>query len=286
MIGTQRKEIAMTAVGRSLHIGVNEIDPGHYANYTGKLAGCENDAQFMREVATFYKYGPITVLHGPKATAKAVLDEIETAAVALPAGSIFLLTFAGHGGQIRNADPREPELYDQTWALYDRQLSDDELYARWPLFNPGVRIVVVVDACHSGTPLTRLFATAEELELPPYQVRSIPLDFAIATYRRNRDLYDSINRGLFRPKTSDIQASVISITACEDEEDAADGDPNGRFTDSLKKVWNLGRFPGSHEGLWSRVYGKVSTVANDQHPAWDYAGTLDIDFWHAPVFKI
>jgi hypothetical protein len=149
-----------------------------------------------------------------------------------------------------------------------------------------VRVLVIVDACHSGTPLTQLYRTVEELELPPNKIRSIPAEYAAATYRLHRDLYDSINRGLFRPKTSDIKASILSITACEDEEDAADGDPNGLFTGALKKVWNLGRFPGGHEDVWSRVYGKVSAAANNQHPAWDYAGTLNLTFWHAPSFKI
>jgi hypothetical protein len=36
-------------------------------------------------------------------------------------------------------------------VLYDRQLIDNELYALWARFRPGVRICVISDSCHSGT---------------------------------------------------------------------------------------------------------------------------------------
>ena len=41
----------------------------------------------------------------------------------------FLLTYSGHGGQINDVNNDEPDGLDETWALYDRELVDDELYA-------------------------------------------------------------------------------------------------------------------------------------------------------------
>ncbi len=37
--------------GISLHIGVNEVDPIHYAGWKGELLACENDANDMETIA-------------------------------------------------------------------------------------------------------------------------------------------------------------------------------------------------------------------------------------------
>ena len=44
----------------------------------------------------------------------------------------------------------EPDGLDETWVLYDRKLVDDELYAMWWRFRPGLR---VVGRCWTEVPL-------------------------------------------------------------------------------------------------------------------------------------
>jgi hypothetical protein len=39
------------AKGLSLHIGLNRIDPNHYAGWSGTLNACENDARAMQDIA-------------------------------------------------------------------------------------------------------------------------------------------------------------------------------------------------------------------------------------------
>jgi hypothetical protein len=64
-------------------------------------------------------------------------------------GDLFLISYSGHGSQV--PDPSEPDQRSETWVLWNRQLIDDELYALWGRFRPGVRILLISDSCHSGT---------------------------------------------------------------------------------------------------------------------------------------
>jgi hypothetical protein len=135
----------------SLHIGINRVDPARYGGWDGALSGCENDAQTMAAIAAAEGF---TVRHltAPAATGENILLEIRRAAQALTAGDTFLLTYAGHGGQV--PDPggaEETDQQDETWVAYDRQVLDDEMEGAFAEFAAGVAVVVVSDSCHSGT---------------------------------------------------------------------------------------------------------------------------------------
>jgi len=106
----------------------------------------------------------VTVLHGESVTpffdispqqdfadATQVIAGLDQAAKDLATGDIFFLTYSGHGGQLPDKNGDEPDGQDETWCLYDGQLVDDELYAKWAKFKPGVRIFVLSDSCHSGS---------------------------------------------------------------------------------------------------------------------------------------
>jgi metacaspase-1 len=80
-----------------------------------------------------------------------VSEAIGEAAEQLESGDLLFWTYLGHGGQMPDPDREESDARDETWVLFDRQLLDDELYALWARFQPGVRIVVLSDSCHSGS---------------------------------------------------------------------------------------------------------------------------------------
>jgi len=80
-----------------------------------------------------------------------VIAAITSAATAIVEGSIFFLTYSGHGGQVPDITGDEVDLQDETWCLFDGELLDDELRVLWSKFAPGVRILVLSDSCHSGT---------------------------------------------------------------------------------------------------------------------------------------
>ena len=139
------------AKGHALIIGLNEIDPAHYGT-DGKLGGCENDAATMEMIAKKRNYST-TKLLTKDATLGNVRSAIEKIAQELEPGDSFLLTYAGHGSQVKDEGGDEDDQLDETWCLYDGQLIDDELRRFWTQFKDGVTIWMVSDSCHSGSML-------------------------------------------------------------------------------------------------------------------------------------
>jgi hypothetical protein len=152
-----------SVTGQSVHIGLNRLDLEAYFPLRPKvLRGCINDANAMRDLAADQGFATSEPLLNEAATSDAVIAAISGAADTLEPGDFFLLTYAGHGSQVRDVSGDE-ERYDQTWCLWDRQFLDDELYALWGRFQPDVRICVISDSCHSGS-VTRDFLVALDRE--------------------------------------------------------------------------------------------------------------------------
>jgi hypothetical protein len=140
-----------SARGHSLHIGLNVVDDAAYGTPIQPLSGCVNDANSMTALATSQGFSTTTLVDR-QGTSQNILDGIAQAAGELRAGDFFLLTYAGHGSQVPDTTGEEgPDALDETWVTYDRQLIDDELAAALGRFQPGVRILVVSDSCHSGS---------------------------------------------------------------------------------------------------------------------------------------
>lgn len=137
----------------ALAIGLARVDPGHYGGWSGPLAGCEPDAHNMRRIATQAGL-EARMLLTEQATRQGVLDAIAAEAAVMRAGDLFVISYSGHGGQVPDYNGDDPEDgLDETWCLYDGQLIDDELYVALGDFDPGVRVLVFSDSCHSGTVL-------------------------------------------------------------------------------------------------------------------------------------
>src|SRR6266478_1991135 len=141
------------AQGISVHIGLNRVDPDQYEGWDGQLTACEADAKDMAALAKKQGFKSSSLLLTKAATAKAVADAILGASKSLQSGDLFFLTYAGHGGQVKDTNSDEKDRMDETWVCYDRQFIDDELYELWGKFKSGVRIIVLSDSCHSGTVL-------------------------------------------------------------------------------------------------------------------------------------
>jgi hypothetical protein len=249
----------MAAKGISLHIGLNRVDPKQYDGWDGELRACEQDATDMRRLADALGYRS-TLLLSKDGTSRKVANAIDAAAGELGAGDVFLLTYAGHGGQVPDGNGDEakaetdelgefPDAYDETWVLYDRMFVDDELFDLWSRFPARCRVIVVSDSCHSGT-VTRA-APWEPAGDPPS--RRIPLDVEDRTYRAHKRTYDNVQRRVPTRAKSAVKASVVLISGCMDNQTSADGPVNGRFTGRLLEVWADGAFRGNlsrlHKGI-------------------------------------
>jgi hypothetical protein len=236
------------ATGISIHIGLNEVDPAHYRDehgqpWSGALVACEFDAKDMQALAESRGFRPQLLL-SREATADAVIGAIAQAARDLETGDILLLTYSGHGGQVPDRNDEEEDEMDETWCCYDRQIVDDELYALWSQFKPGVRIFMLSDSCHSGTVAKDpgLMQIAAEQGTRP---RVLPLDVQSATYRAHKPDYDGLQARYPSGDQVEVDASVILISGCQDNQNSYDGDRNGLFTEKLLKVWNGGKFRGN-----------------------------------------
>ena len=253
---------------RSLHLGLNAVNPGAYGGWAGPLAACEFDAHDMAAIAVS-KGMQATVLLTRKGTRAAFLGAMRSAAKALSAGDLFFLSYSGHGGQMPDVSGDEPDKKDETWCLFDGQLIDDELYFELSRFKAGVRILVLSDSCHSGS------VTRDRPPPPPPGMRAklMPAAVAMRTYRDHQAFYDKLQLDLGKaagehaadpmdPDTALAQVAqsgrlsaivrrfnpaVVLISACQDNQVALDGDHNGAFTEQLLRVWNNGAF-GSNCG--------------------------------------
>jgi hypothetical protein len=314
--------------GRSIHIGLNHVDPNAYSGWDGALAGCINDARDMQMIANGLGYRSL-LLTDAVATADRVIQEIGQAAQELDSGDILFLTYSGHGGQFVDVNGDEPDSLDETWVLWDRQLQDDELYALWSHFAAGVRIVMLSDSCHSGTvlrmvtayrdlaaqlrrskgvprssDLAALAALADALRLPGPRdlapapagvgtpaakgagaavaetkpttgangaapataVASVPEIAAIRGMPPDVRALVNAARGtalkaaqyLAGPSArSQIGASIILISGCQDDQVSMDGATNGLFTEKLKQVWDAGRYSGDYRSFWHGIGARM-----------------------------
>ena len=109
------------STGRSLHVGLNHVDPNAYNGWDGELFGCINDANAMKAIADSLQYSSL-ILTDSQATSTRVIQEIANAARSLQAGDILLVSYSGHGGQVQDANSDEDDALDETWVLFDREL--------------------------------------------------------------------------------------------------------------------------------------------------------------------
>lgn len=103
------------ASGSALTIGLNSVDPGHYAGWSGNLIACEADAEDMANIATSKGFTVNTLLT-KEATRQRVKDEISAAADRLTAEDFFMLSYSGHGGQLPDLNDEEVDAQDDTWC--------------------------------------------------------------------------------------------------------------------------------------------------------------------------
>jgi hypothetical protein len=267
--------------GISIHIGLNRVDPNGYGGWSGQLRACEADAGDMARIGAARDFATTTILTGD-ATADAVTSAISDAAGRLQAGDILFLTYSGHGGQVPDTNNDEPDQLDETWALYDRQLVDDELYDLWSQFAAGTRILVFSDSCHSGSVDRGIFEAAVPhvveaamVDTPKPRTKDVPQDVVKRTYEQNRDVYDKIQKDHPAAETAEVGASVILISGCQDNQLSLDGDRNGLFTQQVLATWEDGRWVGSHPSFQKAVGAKMPPT---QSPNYFPVGAQDAAF--------
>jgi hypothetical protein len=286
--------------GLSLHVGLNTIDPKHYGD-DGTLSGCIADAEAMQGIARAKGFDVMGLLTDGQGKRNAVTKAIREAAAALKPGDIFLYTYAGHGSQLPdlNADEKDDRL-DETWCLFDGMFLDDEAYELWTRFREGVRVLVILDSCHSGSAIRNapdLFNTSTMMSRDGRRPRVLPLSVAAHAFRENTALYQKIGRRTaggdgtsllpddiaIRKQVKPLRCSVRLISGCQDNQVSMDGFFNGRFTEELLRVWNGGRFRGDYRSFHKAI---VSGMPPTQTPNHFQIGVPDAAFEAQVPFTI
>lgn len=245
--------------GRSLHIGLNAVNPAAYAGWPGTLKGCENDAKSMLRIAQQEGFQPGFLLTAA-ATSQALFAALQDAASTLTAGDTFWLTYSGHGGQVPSAT--ESDGRDETWVLYDRMVTDDELAAAFSRFEAGVNIVMVSDSCHSGT----VFRA---------QGRVIPAEVLQLV------LASGAGASLARPVA--VAANGIALNACQDDQLAQEIGGAGVFTTQIIKTWSGGGYVGGYDTFLQRI---VAAMPKDQTPQFGEFGADPASLKTRTPFKL
>lgn len=277
------------ARGMSLHIGLNRVDPAHYDGWDGALIACEFDARDMRAIAEGRGFETKTLMTA-EASADAVLAAIHEAADELTSGDIFFCSYSGHGGQVPDGNNEEDDRSDETWVAFDRQIVDDELYALWGKFAPGVRIAVLSDSCHSGTairgigaPVPDPVSTRENAAAESPRYRAMPRDVMIATYQANAEMYDDIQQQVPGSEHANPAASVLLISGCQDHQLSLDGFSNGLFTENLLAVWNDGAWDGGYPDFRETIRARMPDT---QEPNYYPVGAANPVFEQQKPFTI
>jgi hypothetical protein len=273
--------------GTFLTIGLNAVDPAGYQGWDGVLNACENDARDMAAIAARSGFTGATLLTA-QATSSGVLAEMYKAAQSLAPGDILVIGYSGHGGQVGDVTADEPDSLDETWCLYDRMMVDDELYALWAQFRPGVRIVVLSDSCHSGTVvkmakyasfaklgLANGDAVSAEGKSQEFRPKAIPFGNAWDLYQGNKAMYDSLQYVAGPSEKAAISASVILISGCQDNQLSLDGAQNGVFTGTLKRTWNDGKFSRNYAGFRDDI---AKVMPPSQTPNYFVVGAPNLAF--------
>ncbi|MET9882007.1 caspase family protein [Streptomyces sp. NPDC006430] len=229
--------------GLSIHVGLNNVDPQAYDGWDGQLMACENDARDMAELARAAGFDD-TVILTKNATVGNVTSELRKAAAKLKAGDILLFTYSGHGGQMPDSEGDEPDELDETLVFFDRQFLDDELHRELQRFDKDVRILTFLDSCHSGTATETLDASS-----PEQGVRLMPVLKQQQIFERDKAFFQKLQRELRNTSGDGNEPGVVLISACQDDQVALDGRVNGKFTETLLRVWSGGAFDGSYEAF-------------------------------------
>ena len=154
---------ALAQTRRALVIGLGEQEDTHW----GKING-DKDVPFVKEMLSDVGYKDIHILVNKQATKAGIVGAFKKMAEQSKKGDIIYIHFSGHGQQVTdvNGDEWPEDTLDEAWIPYDaymrpckkdrgeKHLVDDEINVllkkiKRTIGNRG-KILVVVDACHSG----------------------------------------------------------------------------------------------------------------------------------------
>ncbi len=208
-------------------VGLNEYNTS-YVGSDNWLSGCVPDANHVY-TNTIRRGGwtnsTVTRLLNSAGTKTAVRQAISNYAATAVSGDTFLYYHSSHGGQNSGTS-----VY---LCTYNADYDDTDVAADLAKFVTGVKVIVMVDACHSGG----LFKSTKD-GTRARVLRGRAWDFAGNVTRimdENRAAALAAGR---KGVTARVSSSEIGwITAADYDQYSWDGDTGGLFTDKVIEGW-------------------------------------------------
>ncbi len=148
---------------RALIIGLGRQEDRSWAKING-----DKDIPIITEMLTKSGYSKrnIITLVNERATKKGIVTAFDQITKLCKKNDIIYIHFSGHGQRVTDIDGDDDDGWDESWIPYDayrenctrdkgeKHLIDDEVYKFLTeikrVIGPKGKIMVVVDACHSG----------------------------------------------------------------------------------------------------------------------------------------
>ena len=254
----------MNQQGLALHIGASEPAPLGELSFA-QLPGATRDAYRLADLTASAGFAN-HVLTDSNATTSRVIAELETMQRTARPSDTVIVTFSGHGWQIRSSDPEEDDGFDEIWMLTDSYLVDTTIGNYLHGFDPSIDVIAIIDACRSRT--------ASFIVEPT--VTDVPLESILD--RQQAKPVAEPSTGETRPA-----ATVLTLAAVDrDDATAYEGPSGGLLTSalvsSLHELQETGSRPTWGQ-LWSRTVGTVrayQTPDRQQSPIATLRGQRDV----------
>lgn len=146
---------------RALVIGIGKQEDPAWNKING-----DKDVPYVLEILHAADYGQIITCVNEEATKEGIVSAFQTLSGACQANDVVYIHYSGHGQQMKDISNDESDDLDECWIPYDayrkpsekyrgeKHLVDDEINALLTnvrnKLGPGGKMLVVVDACHSG----------------------------------------------------------------------------------------------------------------------------------------
>lgn len=278
---------------RALLVGIN-------AYPTSPLRGCVNDVEDIHGLITSvggYRPDDVRALCDARATTGAIKERLAWLQRDSKPGDDVFFSYSGHGSQVRDRGVQD-ELADHMDEIlcpvdldWDQKLITDDDLGDWLRgFQPGVKLTLFLDCCHSGTgtrdlrpPMENPHYKADRYLHPPLDIelrgRMIQNQRAIGrvrlgrgeksgfTRKRNakkRGFFSWLFRPTSRPKPKPVVAPVVAtpslnhvlIAGCRSDQTSADAFINGRYNGALTHYFTKSLLAGAARPL-SQVHAEA-----------------------------
>lgn len=229
-------------------MGLTAVDPKRNHGWDGDCPGADVDRKTM--TALCRQEGIIAqTLDNSECTAYGFETMMTRMRNKLIAGDLLVITYSGHGGQVRDLNGDEDDGYDETFCFWDGQYTDDRLREQLSKLPVGVRVLLITDSCHSGT----------------------------MSRSRNGDAYHKPIT-LARSGVDSLGVELIHIAGCSEDKYSYGWHDGGKLTKALNKVH---RSRTMNCGEW--FYAAKKHMPKYQVPEYHEENVSD-SFKDAPVF--